>query len=110
MRWLGLTHLKTGGPSVIRPCSDPRAHLVVLVAPVSRTLGALARGFSARVLVPHRITTQLAKIRNAESHDKAVFHCFFSDQQFHRPGPNLNCRLRTRCASSMPERVTAAVR
>ena len=61
-------------------------------------------------LVHYRITGQLTRNRNAESHDKAVSHCFFSDQQLHRPGPNLNCRLRVRCASSMPERVTAAVR
>ena len=26
------------------------------------------------------IMVQLATIRNAESHDKAVSHCFFSDQ------------------------------
>ena len=58
----------------------------------------------------YRVTAQLTRKRNAESHDKAVSHCFFSDQQFHRPGPNLNCRLRIRCASSIPARVTAAVR
>jgi hypothetical protein len=40
----------------------------------------------------------------------AVLHCFFSDQQVHRPGPNLNWRLRMRCTSSRPAKVTAAVR
>ena len=43
-------------------------------------------------------------------HARALSHCFFSDQQIHRPGPNLNWRLRMRWASSMPARVTAAVR
>jgi len=32
------------------------------------------------------------------------------DQESLRPGQNLNCRLRIRCASAIPERVTAAVR
>ena len=61
-------------------------------------------------LVHYRMTSRVARSRNAESHDKAVSHCFFSDQRFHRPSPNLNCRLRIRCASSMPASVTTAVR
>jgi hypothetical protein len=47
---------------------------------------------------------------NRRVHASALSPCFLSDQQIHRPGPNLNWRLRMRCASSMPARVTAAVR
>jgi hypothetical protein len=42
-------------------------------------------------------------------HARALSHCFFSDQRLHQPGPNLNWRLRIRCTSSKPARVTAAV-
>ncbi len=47
-------------------------------------------GRAAKDLVHYRITAQLTRNGNAETHDKAVSHCFFSDQQLHRPGPNLS--------------------
>ena len=38
-------------------------------------------------------------------------HICFNDQSpFGRPGPKRNCRLRIRCASSIPARVMFAVR
>ena len=47
---------------------------------MSQQAGLQSPSANSRVLVHYRITDQLARSRNAESHDKAVSHCFFSDQ------------------------------
>ena len=86
--------------------AESNAHLADLEARTGHAQAARQRleKFLASQGYPRRANLAI------ELQASAVSHCFFNDQKLHRPGPNLNCRLRMRCASSMPARVTAAVR